>query len=350
MKTRFTKRILAIAMAACVLLSACALAEGGVAQPGSPADFEALYPLMDLVAAASMYSVNAPDTVPGADGALSLPFVDAFIKAGLKQSPAVGVNDSMLTDTAAQAALLGTIFAAQLPPLESIVLTDDINKFIGFHPVTVNAAAEAGGVRLIGEIYMADKNLKDMSDAEYGNVEWLERGMFTFQSDPAAQNGFRLMGFTVGTELDMEEALQGYFEDIVVEYVSTLGFTVLYPAILSDDMIVEDANGVSASLDDGSVSFFAKRVDNQNGASLEDYVGIIANGITDSVSRINPESHCGSVTYTTDDGYAVFDVYIVTDKYIYQAELRTLKSLMGEYAMYLTYLENSFVADEVSHG
>lgn len=350
MKHNF-KRILAVATAICMLLGACAFAEGG-AEPAkaNPAEFEALYPLMDLVAAACMYSVNAPDTVPGADGALSLPFIDAFIRAGLKQSAAVGVTEAMLNDTDAQAALLSTIFAAQIPAPEAVAPKDGINSFIGFYPVTVSSAADASGVRILGEIYMAARPLGELSEAEYANVEWLERGMFTFHSDPSAMNGFRLSGFTVGTELDMEEALQSYFEEIVVEYVSTLGFTLLYPAIFTDDMLVEDSSGVSAALEDGSVSFFAKRVDNVSSASLEDYVGVIADGITGAVAHVDAESHCASVTYVTDDGYAVFDVYIVTDKYIYQAELRTLRGLMSQYAMYLTYLENSFVADEVSHG
>ena len=46
----------------------------------------------------------------------------------------------------------------------------------------------------------------------------------------------------------------------------------------------------------------------------------------------------------------MFDVYILTDKYIYQAELSYRKELMGEYSMYNAYLENSFVVDEVSVG
>ncbi len=345
------KKILAIVTAMCMLVGAFASAEGGAETPAMAAsEFEALYPVMDLVAAACMYSVNAPDTVPGEDGVLSVPFIDAFMKAGLKQSAAVGVTEAMLEDTDAQAALLGSIFASQLPALEKVVLADDINSFIGFHPVTVNSAADGNGVRIVGEIYMAARPLNELSESDYADIQWLERGMFTFRSDASAMNGFRVAGFTVGTELAMEQELQTYFEEIVVEYVSTLGFTLLYPSVFTDDMLVEDATGVSAALDDGSVSFFAKRVENMNGAGLEDYISVIADGIAGAVSRIDEEAHCGSVKYTTDDGYAVFDVYIVTDKYIYQAELRTLKSLMSEYAMYLTYLENSFVADEVSFG
>ena len=137
--------------------------------------------------------------------------------------------------------------------------------------------------------------------------------------------------------------MQGYFDQIAVEYESHLGFTLLYPAVFTDDLLVESDDGVSAELPDGSASFSAKRIDNTNGANLTDYVGIIANGITGSTSTINEESQYGTVAYTTEDGYYVFEVYIVTDRYIYQAELRFLSSLMSQYSMYTSYLENSFV-------
>lgn len=352
MNKPIVKRILALALSLCLMLCGVALADDDTldsgAQPkGDLADFEALYPLMDLVCAASMYSVNKPERVPGADGTLTVSFIDAFVKAGLKQSPELGITEAMMTDTGMQATMLSAIFAAQLPQLEVVVPTDDIHSFIGFHPVTVNTAAIESGIQIIGEIYMASADLAQLPEADYGNVEWLERGIFSFVNDPTALNGFRLAGFSVGSDLSEEEALQTYFEEIAVEYVdANLGFTVLYPSIFDDEALVSDANGVSAALEDDSVSFFAKRVDNVNAVSLEEYVGIIADGITGSVSSINEEMMYGTVAYTTDDGYAVFDVFIVTDKYVYQAELRTDKALMEKYSMYNNYLENSFQVNE----
>lgn len=205
-------------------------------------------------------------------------------------------------------------------------------------------------MQIIGEIYLADKPMREMTEADYSNIQWLERAVFTFQSDSTALNGFRLMGYSVGTDLSLEDAMQGYFDQIAVEYESHLGFTLLYPAVFTDDLLVESDDGVSAELPDGSASFMAKRIDNTNGANLTDYVGIIANGITGSSSTINEESQYGTVAYTTEDGYYVFEVYIVTDRYIYQAQLRFLTSLMNQYSMYTSYLENSFVANELYQG
>ena len=281
---------------------------------------------------------------------LTVSFTDAFFKVGQTYGAEVGVTADMINDTNAQAELLSKIFAAQLPQLEPVVMTDDINGFIGFHPVTVNRGADSATVQIIGEIYLADKPMREMSEADYSNIQWLERAVFTFQSDSTALNGFRLMGYSVGTDLSLEDAMQGYFDQIAVEYESHLGFTLLYPAVFTDDLLVESDDGVSAELPDGSASFSAKRIDNTNGANLTDYVGIIANGITGSTSTINEESQYGTVAYTTEDGYYVFEVYIVTDRYIYQAELRFLSSLMSQYSMYTSYLENSFVANELYQG
>ena len=74
--------------------------------------------------------------------------------------------------------------------------------------------------------------------------------------------------------------------------------------------------------------------------------------ITECAGVLQYSQSCfeGLKAYTTEDGYYVFEVYIVTDRYIYQAELRFLSSLMSQYSMYTSYLENSFVANELYQG
>ena len=346
MMNRGVQKVFSMLLILCMSFGLCTYA---VAQPTNTADFDALVPLMDLVCSASQYSPNAPESVPGAEGQLSVSFTDAFFKVGAVYGDEVGVTEDMLNDTAAQAELLGQIFAAQIPELEPVVVTDDVNGYFGFHPVTVNST-DSATVQIIGEMYLAEKPMRQLTEADYANVTWIDRAVFTFQSDASAKGGFRLAGFSVGTYLALEAAMQSYFEEIAVEYESKLGFTVLYPAVFADEMLEEDDHGVSATLPDGSASFFAKRVENVNGASLSDYVGIIANGISGSIPYVNEEMQYGTVSYTTEDGYAVFDVFVLTDKYIFQAELSYLTTLMSEYSMYNAYLENSFVVNELSQG
>lgn len=346
MLNRGVQKVFSVLLTLCMAFGLCSAA---LAQSAT-ADFEALLPLMDLVCAASQYSPNAPESVPGADGQLSNSFTDAFFKVGAVYGAEVGVTADMLGDPEAQAELLSRLFAAKLPELQAIETSDEIGGFFGFHPVTVNNGTDGSSVQIIGEMYLSDKPLREMNEADFDTIQWMDRAVFTFQSDASAMNGFRLAGYSVGTDLTLETAMQSYFDQIAVEYESRLGFMLLYPAVFSDELLVEDENGVSATLPDGSASFFAKRVDNENGSSLADYVGIIANGISGSISSVNEEMQYGTVAYTTEDGYRVFDVFILTDKYIFQAELSFLTTLMSEYSMYTSYLENSFVVNELSQG
>lgn len=333
-----------------ILMTLClAIGMWTTAAAQAPADFEALLPLMDLVCAASEYSANAPESIPGTGEELSVSFIDAFFRIGQKWGAKVGVTNGMLEDTNAQTQLLTSIFAATVPALETVDGTDEEYSFIGFHPVTVNNGTDGSSIQIIGEMYAANKPMREMSGTDYLSVEWLDRAVFTFQSDASAWNGFRLMGYSIGTDLSMEEVLQGYFQEIAVEYESKLGFMLLYPAAFTDEMIAEDDHGVSAEMPDGSAAFFAKCVANENGATLADYVSIAANAIPGSVSVVNEEMQYATVAYVADS-YSVFDVYIVTAQHIYQAQLRYLTSLSGEYAMYNAYLENSFVVNELSQG
>ena len=340
---RSVRKVFSVLLVLCIGFCTGALAQ-------TTADFDALLPLMDLVSAASLYSANAPETVPGAEGELSMAFVDAFFAVGQVQGAEAGVTAEMLTDNAAQAELLGKVFAAQIPSLGSVTAAENNGVYIGFQPVLVNSGTDGQSVQIIGEIYQAGKPMREMTDADYTAIQWLERAVFSFQSDASALNGFRLTGYSVGTDLSIEEAMQGYFAEIAVEYESSLGFTLLYPSVFEDEMLVEDEYGVSASLSDGSASFFAKRDANNNGATLSDYVSIVANGIEGSVSNVYEDMQYGTVAYTTQDGYAVFEVYIVTGEYIYQAQLSYLTTLMSEFGMYNAYLENSFVVNELSQG
>ena len=221
MMNRSVQKMLSVLMVICVMLGLCT---GAMAQT---ADFDALVPLMDLVAAASWYSPNAPERVTGAGDELSLSFIDTFFAVGQNCGAEVGITSAMMNDTAAQAELLGKVFAASIPELQTITPAE-MDGYIGFQPVLVNNMADGQSVQIIGEIYLADKPMRQMSEADYTAIEWIERAVFTFQNDAAAQNGFRLTGYSVGTDLSIEEAMQGYFEEIAVEYESKLGFTVLY--------------------------------------------------------------------------------------------------------------------------
>ena len=324
---------------ALVMMLGCAMAAAE-----QTADLEALYPLMDLVCAAALDAQGEDDyaiVVPDSEGELTPEFVQAFIRIGQTRGESVGVTATMMTDTAAQKTLLSSIFDAQLPELTAVTAADGESNYIGFRPVTVNNTGENNTLQIIGE----------MSGTEFTDVTWLDRGIFTFRSDASALNGFRLVGFSSGTDLNMEEAFMEYNADTVVEYVnSKLGFTLSYPAVFDDELLKEDETGVSAELPDKSASFFARRIQNTDQSDLQSYVNVIASGLNGAKATVNDMNNYGTVAYTTDDGYTVFDVYLVSENYIYQAELKFLTEKSGDYSMYCSYLENSFASEEGAQG
>ena len=333
----------------CLMLGCAgnALAEEGTV----PSDFGPMEPLMDLVAGAALVANEEPQPIAGSEGLLSPEFVSSFFSLGVNGNPVLGITEDFLADTAKQAEYLGKVFKAGAPELAQIQKADPINGYIGFRAVTVNTAAETGGIQIVGEVYWAPKPISMLTDAEYAEVEWQEPAIFTLEPDAAAMNGFRIAGFSQGTELKMEEVVQGYFDAILVEYVNTsLGFSVQYPSVFTDDLLMEHGNGFVATLPDGNVSVSAKRIDNVDNVDLATYVSAISEGIESSKVQINPEIQNATLTYTTAEGNIVFNVYVVTDQHIYQTELSYPKQLNGEYHMYTTYMQNSFIVDEVSVG
>ena len=347
MKKLLTRRLIAWALTLCLMLG---LVGAAGATQSQTSDFDALKPFMDLVASAAMSAADEPEVVGNEETTLTPTFIAAFFNAALNRGAAFGVTEDMLANPDQQTAYLQKVFVAKLPTLEPIAKTEPVNGYIGFQPVTLTTGSDSD-VQIVGELYWSAKPMSELTDDEYKDITWLDRAVYGFRADANAMNGYLLTGFSVGSELNMEAAMQTYTESILVEYINTsLGFSVLYPSVFTDDLLTEDDSGVSAKLPDGSVSFFVKRAENATAANLKDYVDVIANGLPNAKLTLNEAFSSATLAYNTEDGYSVFDVYIVTDKYVYQAELSYKKELAPTYQMYTAYLENSFAVDEVSVG
>ena len=347
MKKLWTRKLLAFAMSLCLLVGAVSVAGATQAQSS---DFDALIPLLDLIAASAYRAGDEPEIVGNEETTLTPMFVASLFNVGLTADASLGFTEAMLTNPDQQAVVLGKLFTAKLPQLETIAKTEPASGYIGFQPVTVNATAE-GDTQIIGEVYQGAKPASQMSDEEYKEVTWLDRAVYTLRASADGIGGYKVAGFSVGAELNMEEAMQNYTESILMEYINTtLGFSILYPSVFTDDMLIEDGDGVSAQLADGSLRFFVNRVANSGAANLADYTGVIAQGIPGAKYALNESIGYATLTYDTQDGYTVFDMYIITDKYIYQAELSYTKELARTYQLYTAYMENSFSVDELSVG
>ena len=149
MKNRAFHKTLAVLVAGCLLMGGL---PGALAQGASPSDFEAVQPLMDLVACAVVgQQAETPEGIPGPEGTLSPGFVAALMSLWEQADPSLGLTREVAADPQQQAQFLGRVFAAQLPPLEAVAQPKETNGYIGFRPVTVNSAADTGSIQLVGK-------------------------------------------------------------------------------------------------------------------------------------------------------------------------------------------------------
>lgn len=343
MKNNLLKLLVSV-LAVCVLFTGTVTCS--VAEEVSPKD--TLQPLMDLVSAAALYA-DIAESIPGAQGTLNAGFVQAFLLAGQHESSELGIAADYLKDTDAQQSLLSSVFAAQLPELTALEPFEDDLDFIGFYPV-MQETLEDGSLRFTGEIYTANKPIRNMASAEFAGIQWIERALFTFAADASAMNGYRLTAFALGTDLTYEEAFRAYEEEIAVEYESALGFMVQYPATFADEILIETENGVTAQGDNGQVQFSATRNANSDKATLASYIEAKSAAIAGSTYAINDEMQYATLQYKDENGHYVFEVISVTEEHIYTAELRCAEELLKDYSMFFSYLENSFVIDELCQG
>ncbi|MFH1512655.1 MAG: hypothetical protein ABIG45_04835 [Bacillota bacterium] len=346
MKKRAIRKILAFAFTLCLMAGMAAV---GTAAELNLADYQAMRPVMDLVASAAICASDFPTVISDAESTLDSNYITFFFTNGLLADPALGITQEMLTDVTLQEQYLKSIFSAQLPALGAITPPETAEDYIGFLPV-LSQAADNGDTYLIGELYRGTMPIDQMTAADYQSLLWEEPAIYTLKADATAMGGYRVEGFSVGSELLMELQLQEYTNTILVEYInSKLGFSLLYPSLFPEASFIEDLSGANAVTADGSASFMVKRMDNTDGVSLSEHAMTVAQAV-DARTNISEMFQYATVAFETADGNSVFAVYVVTDKYIYMTQLIYPTDQTIDYSMYTMYLENSFVVDEVSVG
>ncbi len=344
------KRVLRTALG--FTLTLCLLAGMSTAyamEPVSGVDFQSARPVLDLVASAAICASDFPTVVSDEMSTLDQDFVTVFFLNGMRAS-LLDITEASLSDTAQQQQVLQSIFSAQLPELTAIEPVETTDDYIGFLPV-MQEVLESGDIYLIGELYRGSMAIEKMSTADYETLTWEDRAIYTLHPDDTALGGYRVTGFSVGSELLMEVQFQEYINSILMEYINTkLGFSVLYPSLFDDQYVQETADGASASMPDGSASFMVKRIDNTNNATLESYALEMGTAAGEARVNVNTMFQYATVTYETEAGNTVFSVYFVTEEYIYMTQLAYPTNQSVIYSMYTMYLENSFAVDEVFAG
>lgn len=330
------------------LLALALIMGAATAEQTADAPWAKLNPLMDAVAAAAFYAGGEePLAVPDEAGTLDARFISAFLSFGQWIDAALGVTESTLRDVGAQQSYLQKVFSAQLPQLSAIETPEAINGYIGFH-TTMTSQGDAGEMQCVGEVYWAEKPMRQMSGADYLAIQWQSPAVFNFRADSSALSGFRLTGFSIGTSLSLEMTMQQFFEKTLLEYYnSKYGYSVAYPAVFGDVVLTEAEEGFSASLPNGDADFSVKREANPSAMSLEDYTAKLAGDTGSGVYGINDEFHYGTVAYRTDAGRLVFTIFAVTKDSVYRAEFSYREELAQTYCAYAFYLENSFTVNAI---
>ncbi len=335
---------------ALAVLLALMLAMCGLVPCAQASDLNAITPLVDLTAAAAMRVGETPETITE-DGTLSEAFVYNFFLLGQNMDTPLGITSNMLSDTAAQKAYLKESFACNIPTLSGIISANESYDYIGVQVMSAEMSADGQTMSIIGNLYEASDRLEQLTEEEYAKVRWLDkRAVLTFAKNDNAPLGWKVTTFSVNAELDMEATTQTYFNETMSEYInSTLGFAIQYPAEFTEDTLTESADGISGQLADGTASFFAKKTSNTSSWTVEKIIQAWQEHDASAETSINEASGCGRVVIQ-EDGKTVVNIYLVTEQWVYQAQLSYDSSHAAEFSLYSDYMMNSFSADEMGIG
>ena len=327
------KKLLGILLTICMLGASCAMGEESV--------FTSMQPLMDLTAAASLHMGGEPETITP-EKPLSEAFVQSFLLLGQK---ILGMDESLLNDYLTRA------FAAPLPQVQPVPPAEEGGAYVGVRIMAADESEDGQAMMILGDLYRAGRSLEGMSAEEYVNVEWLsQRAVVEMHRDEKAPGGWKLYAFSLEDELQMENAVQDYFTQTMVEYVNTaMGYAIQYPAVFSDDMVTAVPEGLSASLPDGTASFFVTCAENLQGLTLHTLAAQKQQETPAVQANINEVTGCLRLVTNMGDATCV-DLYIVTEGTIYQAQLAYSNQLAADFALYSEYMMNSFTADELGIG
>ena len=208
--------------------------------------------------------------------------------------------------------------------------------------LTVNQSGDGDAVMLVGEALSPD------------GQPLSQRAVVELRREDASPVGWKLYRFTVGDAALEEELLEGYFAETMMEYLNAdCGYIIQYPAIFTEEMVVQTATGIQAALPDDTASFAVSRVENEEKLDAEGLCQRERAKSTEEVSltvSINEETGSVQSFEIDEEGTAHMAVFLVSESYIYQAELNYPQDQAEQFEQYADYMINSFSADELGHG
>ena len=341
---RNVRKLLALALALCLCMQGAAMAE-------EETSLTAAQPLIDLTASAALRVGEEAESI-APDGVLSQAFVQNFFLLGRQADPALGITGQLLSDAAAQEDYLRRSFVCGGAAAGTLQESTEPFDYVGVRVMVVDESEDGSAMRVMGDLYQADRALAGMTEAEYAAVRWLDRrAVIDLRRSAEAPCGWQVYSFSLEAELEMETAAQDYFTKTMTEYMNPdLGFSLQYPAVFGEDCVQETAAGVEGRLQDGTASFLAERTANDAAWTLETLMAQKKQENPASETNINEVSGCGRQLTALEGGGTRMDLYIVTEAWVYHAQLCYDASLAKDFALYSDYMMNSFMADELGLG
>lgn len=232
---------------------------------------------------------------------------------------------------------LGNLIAMPLP--ESGLDAEAAVKLLSLHVIHAEVNETGDAVMLVGEI----------ADAEGELVG--QRAIAELRREEASPVGWKLYRFSTDDVALEEELLESYFTRTMIEYVNAAcGYSIQYPAIFTEELIVDMTSGIQAELVDGMASFSVNRVDNVDGLTLDEVLAQETQNIPGTKVAVDEITGAGRSFLIDEEGIAHEVIFMVTEGYVYQAELNYPADQAEDYAMYVEYMMNSFSVDELGLG
>lgn len=233
-----------------------------------------------------------------------------------------------------------TMPADELPAVEG---------YYGVRAIAVDVSDDGGAVRILGDVYLAQAQLEQLTPEQYGQVEWLDRrAVVEFRRHPNGHGGWQLSFFSLDAELEMEQAAQEYFASAMVEYANPeKGFSILYPAVFDEKAVTVEENGLSGQVE--GASFWVNCTANDAGWTTESFLEHQKQETPGAETNINDITGTGRLIAHGEGGTLV-RLVIVTPEQIYQAQLQYDQSMSKEFSLYSDYMMHSFTVDEMGLG
>ncbi len=219
-------------------------------------------------------------------------------------------------------------------------------RYCGVRPMAVDESGDGRAVRILGDVYLADAQLEQLTPEQYAQVEWLDRRAVV---ELRWENGgWQVTSFSLDAELEMEQAAQEYFASAMMEYVNPeKGFSILYPAVFDESAVTLEANGLSGQVE--GASFRVNCTANEAGWTTESFLEHQKQETPGAETNINDITGTGRLIAHWE-GSTLVRIAIVTPEHIYQAELRYDQGMSKEFSLYSDYMMHSFTVDEMGLG